>query len=32
MDQDDPFPEDFCLLPYNQPMSVQALLLAVEAA
>jgi len=25
MDQLDPFPEDFCLLPYNQPMSVQAL-------
>jgi hypothetical protein len=22
MDQLDPFPEDFCLLPYNQPMSV----------
>lgn len=25
MDQLDPFPEDFCLLPYNQPMSAQAL-------
>ena len=25
MDQLDPFPEEFCLLPYNQPMSVQAL-------
>jgi hypothetical protein len=22
MDQLDPFPKDFCLLPYNQPMSV----------